>query len=104
MQRKQNKTVVCADGFRVSIQASESHYSIPRVDNAERYTEVELGYPSQVDQLIIDYAEDETNPTATVYGYVPSDIVYALLTKHGGVVEGDVPNGIFYYGLNKHNS
>jgi len=101
---RKNKTVVCADGFSVSIQASSTHYCMPRENDADRYSEVELGFPSGEDSLIAPFAEDPSSPTETVYAYVPSEIVYILLTKHGGVVEGDVPNGVFYYGLNKHNS
>ena len=45
----------------------------------------------------MQYAEDKDEPTATVYGYVPVDTVYLLLTKHGGVVSGEVPKGIPVY-------
>ena len=93
---KQHKTVVCKDGFRVSIQAGETHYCTPQSNEAP-WIEVELGYPSQPDWLIMEYAEDRSNPTATVYGYVPVDTVYLLLTKHGGVVEGEAPKGIPVY-------
>ena len=31
------------------------------------------------------YIEDETRPTETVYGYVPTDVVVAVVAKHGGV-------------------
>ena len=58
--------VHCADGFSVSVQASQYHYCRPRIDNAEKYNTVELGYPSASDDLITDYAEDDTY-TNTVY-------------------------------------
>ena len=38
--------VVCADGFSMSVQASETHYCSPREDGAEKYTAVEVGYPT----------------------------------------------------------
>ena len=38
------------------------------------------------DELIIKYAEDPDEPTGTVYGYVPVDIVQQLMDKHGGIV------------------
>ena len=77
--------VHCADGFSVSVQASQFHYCRPRIDNAEKYEEVELGYPSAADDLIIDYAEDNFY-TNTVYGYVPVEIVDKLIEKHGGIM------------------
>tara|TARA_Y100001938_G_C8071542_1_gene423389 strand:- start:334 stop:498 length:165 start_codon:yes stop_codon:yes gene_type:complete len=46
----------------------------------------------------MEYAEDRTQPRKTVYGYVPVDTVYLLLTKHGGVVSGEVPKGVPVYG------
>ena len=93
------KTTHCADGFSVSIQAGEHKYSLPRADDAV-YLEVELGFPSAPDNLIHPYAEDGENPTDTVYAYVPVDTVYLLLTKHGGVVDGEVPKGVPVYGGN----
>ena len=30
-----NKPVVCADGFKMSVQAGEANYCEPRIDNAE---------------------------------------------------------------------
>ena len=74
----------CADGFSVSVQVGSWHYCNPRVDDAKHYKSVELGYPSMVDELIIDYAED-SNYTNTVYGYVPVHIVDELIKKHGGI-------------------
>ena len=51
MQRK-CKRVKCKDGFEVSIQADSGAYCCPRSDAAERYIEVELGFPSCKDDLI----------------------------------------------------
>lgn len=76
--------VHCEDGFSVSVQASQYHHCRPRIDNAEKYNAVELGYPNADDDLITDYAEDDTD---TVYGYVPVEIVDKLIEKHGGIVD-----------------
>jgi hypothetical protein len=95
----QHKSVVCKDGFTVSIQAGEAHYCWPRIDDAPRWESVELGYPSSSDYLITEYAEDADNLTESVYGWVPVDVVYLLLTKHGGVVSGEVPKGVPVYSL-----
>lgn len=76
----------CADGFEVSIQASSYHYSAPR-DNSGVYFEVELGFPtSEPTPEIMRFAEDRDNPTDTVYGYVPIELVDALIELHGGLV------------------
>lgn len=77
------KTVVCKDGFTASIQASQTHYCTPRT-LTDYYTEMEIGFPSQSDDLIMEYAEDKDNPTGTVYGYVPVEVIAALIDKHGG--------------------
>ena len=65
----------------LSIQASENHYCTPQIDNAEHYTEVEVGFPSFdfPHWFIAKYAEDTGTPQETVYGYVPIvDLVQAL--------------------------
>lgn len=75
----------CPDGYVVSVQASENHYCEPRINHAESYEKVELGFPNQKDDLIMDYAEDPDNPTETVYGFVPIELVEKLIQKHGGI-------------------
>lgn len=76
--------LLCNDGFSISVQASKFHYCIPRLDGAQDYETVELGYPSHEDELINDYAEDD-DYTKTVYGYVPIEVVEKLIEKHGGI-------------------
>lgn len=78
--------IKCKDGFTVSVQAGEYLYCRPRINGADEYERVELGFPSAEDELIIDYAEDPDDPTETVYCYVPIDIVVKLIEKHGGIV------------------
>ena len=89
-----NKAVKCADGFTMSVQANQGGYCSPRIDNAERYESVEVGYPSDIEPLLMPYCEDEEDPTGTVYGYVPSHVVTTVIAKHGGMVEGEVPAGV----------
>jgi hypothetical protein len=76
----------CADGFKVSVQASVTHYCQPR-DNEGPYTHFELGFPSQEDELIQIYADDPSRPMDTVYPQVPLDSVLALIARHGGRVD-----------------
>ena len=86
--------VVCADGFTMSVQAHDGAYCEPRKDAQRKYTLVEIGFPSQEEALIMPWCEDEGNPTETVYGYVPVDVVTNVIVKHGGMVEGEVPPGV----------
>lgn len=94
MRPKLNKKVQCADGFSMSVQANEGAYCSPRVNKATLYIEVEIGFPSHVEPLILDWAEDRNSPTETVYGYVPVSVVTNVIAKHGGVISGDVPAGV----------
>ena len=76
--------VVCKDGFGMSVQVGCTHYCSPRVNNAIYYSAVEIGFPSEKEDLLMPFAEDEEAPTKTVYGYVPVDIVNQVIQKHGG--------------------
>ena len=91
---KRNKMVVCADGFNMSVQAHNGAYCDPSMDAARKYTLVEIGFPSQAEELIMPWAESPEDPTGTVYGYVPVDVVTNVIVKHGGMVEGEVPPGV----------
>jgi len=75
----------CRDGFIMSVQVSKCHYCTPR-NNIGPWTHVEVGFPSQKEDLLMEYAEDPDHPTETVYGYVPVEIVMAVIEKHGGAV------------------
>lgn len=77
--------IYCKDGFRMSLQASEYHYSTPRIFNSDYYTRFEIGFPSEVEQSIYQYAEDRENLTDTIYGYVPKDLIDKIIEKHGGI-------------------
>ena len=90
MFKKQCKPVVCADGFTMSVQASERNYCDPRNDVGP-YTTVEVGFPSSYDYHLSEYAENPDTPTETVYGYVPADKVILCIDSHGGMVDGELP-------------
>lgn len=75
----------CNDGYSISVQASGFHYCEPRLNGVQDYESVELGFPSMEDELINEYAEDDSDYTGTVYGYVPIEIVEELINKHGGI-------------------
>ena len=84
--------IVCADGFTMSVQVGYSLYSTPR-KVAKRYSAVEIGFPSDHEPLIEEYAEtfykedgeDVTDYTDSIYPYVPVKVVNQVLKKHGGI-------------------
>ena len=82
--------IICSDGFSMSVQVGYSLYSTPK-KIAKRYSAVEIGFPSEPEELIKEYAEfapfddDTTDYTDTVYPYVPVKIVDKVLKKHGGI-------------------
>ena len=84
--------VYCADGFNMSVQASKTHYCSPRVDGLSAiYRQVEIGFPSEREALLDEYAEDKDRYTETVYPWVPSQLVALIISKHGGMVSGELP-------------
>ena len=72
--------IVCNDGFKFSAQAGERNYCGP--------TTVEVGFPSEREELFMPYVEDESRPTDTVYGWVPFSVVREVVAKHGGTDSG----------------
>ena len=98
-----NKKVICADGFTMSVQANENAYCSPRANHDGLYTEVEIGFPSAVEPLIMPWAEDKNRPRETIYGYVPVGTVTNVIAKHGGIVEGEVPSGVIPIPAEKEN-
>ena len=89
-----NKQVVCADGFCMSVQAHAGAYCKPRGNNESKYTHVEIGFPSEREPMLMEWCEDLKDPTGTVYGYVPVQVVTNVIVKHGGLVDGTVPRGV----------
>tara|TARA_Y100001973_G_C5057162_1_gene260787 strand:- start:54 stop:377 length:324 start_codon:yes stop_codon:yes gene_type:complete len=94
MKGKLNQPVVCADGFRMSVQANANAYCEPQKNNANRYESVEVGYPSVAESLLIEFAEEPEHPTGTVYPRVPAALVSLVIAKHGGMISGEVPPGV----------
>ena len=82
------KRIVCKDGFTISVQANANAYCEPRENEAWSYSEVELGFPSSLDPLIAEYAE-EPDTTETVFAYVPIAVVNELIDRHGGIFKNE---------------
>lgn len=91
-----NESIKCLDGFTMSVQASRTHYCLPRQDDAESYTHVDVGYPSEEDELLTPFAElhEVFAPTDTIYPYVPVGVIAEVIEKHGGVLKGEAPKGV----------
>lgn len=78
--------IYCKDGFNFSVQGGSGHYCSPRT-NCKEFAEMEIGFPSELEELILEFAEDSNNPTETVYGYVDINIIQQVIDKHGGIDE-----------------
>ena len=81
--------IVCSDGFTISVQVGYSLYSKPK-KIAKRYSEVEVGYPSEDEPLLKKYVESPYKDgfidyTDSIYPYVPVKVVDKVLKKHGGI-------------------
>jgi hypothetical protein len=84
--RLPRKKIVCKDGFEVSVQGGWGKYSSPRCDESDHYSSWELGFPTErpTDE-VMEHCENPEDPTQTVYGYVPTEKVIALIVAHGGL-------------------
>jgi hypothetical protein len=76
--------IICADGFEFNCQAKETSYCNPRKDCMWPYSSVELGFPSDRDELIDCYAQEDYK----IFPYVPVKTVIELIKKHGGFESG----------------
>lgn len=77
--------LVFENGFSVSIQAGSGMYCSPRRDKGP-YSDLEIGYPSDiVDEwsIYMDGNPEITDPTSTVYPYVPVLIIVDFLKMCG---------------------
>lgn len=78
------ETVTCADGFTMSVQASRFHYCSPR-DSHGPWHAVEVGFPSAKVEAFMPFIDgQDEDPTGTVYGYVPIEVVAQVVIDHGG--------------------
>lgn len=71
--------VVCADGARLSVQASRDHYCCPR-DNYGPYTKVEVWNATH---RVTEFKYSDDDPSA----YVSIHDVVKLIDNHGGFKE-----------------
>lgn len=74
----------CDDGFGLSIQASSAHHC-EKGENGI-YKSVELGCLSSPEESLSEYKDWDDSST---YGYVPVEVVDAIIAKHGGIILPD---------------
>jgi hypothetical protein len=77
-------TITCADGFSFSIARGEFAYCVPRNDEGP-YTMVEIGFPSERPEpwdAWRERCETPSDPTETVYPFVPVALVSELIRYH----------------------
>lgn len=78
---KQWPTLICKDGYGMSVQASVRHLCRPRTDDAQDYSHVEVSCTAEKGDAIAAFGD----PDEGIYGFVPVDVVLAMLEEHGGV-------------------
>ena len=76
--------IYCKDGFKMSVQGGDGMYCSPRAE-VDKYDSMEVGFPSERVELLMEYAEDSDKPTETVYGWVPVGIIQKVINLHGGI-------------------
>lgn len=79
--------LLCADGFGLSVQASDFHCCEPRsVDGP--YSTVECAYPTEIEPELMPYLCEEEGicPEHSAYHFVPVSIVVQIINDHGGLV------------------
>jgi hypothetical protein len=85
------KRITCANGLSFSAQANAGAYCSPRQDNGP-WNQVEIGFPSIAVEEFMEFAENSADPTGTVYGWVPVEIVEAVVQKNGGLMGQEAKN------------
>jgi hypothetical protein len=81
---RQIEYVVCADGFKVSVQAGRQKYCSPASEYGP-WSEFELGFPNREEPRLLKYIETGSeNPLRAVYPYVPVVVVREVIAAHGG--------------------
>ena len=91
VHKKVQPRVVCNDGFSISIQASRDHFCTPR-DDIGPYEYVEAAYPSEWEDLLLPFTDNDTDRTPvicgtapTLYVNVPASVIREMINKHGGM-------------------
>ena len=76
--------IIMRDGECMSVQASDFHYSIPRVRDLSRYECYEVRFPSQLFEELEGRGE-ELDTTCTVFPKIEEETIIKIIAKHGGI-------------------
>lgn len=78
-------SVKCVDGFWISIQGHRGAWSEPSKElrNIYEYDEMEI----KVSELLPERFNQYRDGDSSIYGYVPVEMIEALLVEHGGIAE-----------------
>ena len=85
--------LLSADGLKMSVQTSYSHYCSPRDSYGPWFT-VEVGFPNRRVEALMPYIDGgaDTDPTDAVYGYVPLRTVAEVIAAAGGLLPEERSN------------
>jgi len=78
--------ITLENGGRLSVQASYTHYCLPKYSNEGPYTHVEIGFPQGITipaswEEYADYSGEDWRQ-ADIFSYVPVDMVKQLILDH----------------------
>ena len=79
-------SLVCRDGFEMSVQASDVHYCSPR-KNKGPWTTFECGFPSKPVPELREWKEEleeDAPDEECIFAYVPWSTIMLTIEKHGG--------------------
>lgn len=76
--------IICADGFKMSVQGHYGAYSYPRDDFADSYSEVEI--MCRREEIFEELERGYDVGYERIYPYVPVNVVLRVIEVHGGVV------------------
>lgn len=90
IDRPVRPALTLADGSQLSVQASASHYCIPRQDNLSAYEKYEVGILSPEKGLKYDaeapFADNaDMQEDGCVYGFVSPDKIVQYINDRGGL-------------------
>jgi hypothetical protein len=77
-------TIVCGDGYAMSVQASVDHHCTPQDDDGP-WIEFEVSADNS-ETMLAPYWADEISESQSIYTNVPIDILRKIIDKHEGIV------------------
>jgi hypothetical protein len=84
------KRIICKDWFTMSVQASYWHYCEPRITRYSEHTfiydSMEVWYPSERVEELMEYSANEEWVWEGVYGQVPVKLLNEIIEKHWGII------------------